>query len=93
MGVPSLKKMSLPLPEDMHSELLAESRRTGIPATRLVRAALDQWLRERRRDRRREEVRRFALGHAGGEHDVDPALESIAAERLSRLDGDACPER
>ena len=88
MALPSTKKLSLPLPEEMHRELFAESRRTGIPATRLVRAALATWLEDRRRQRRREEIRRFASEQAAGEYDLDPALEAAAAEELVRFDED-----
>ena len=84
----SVKKLSLPLPEDMHSELFDESRRTGVPATKLARAAIEDWLRRRKRERRREEIRRFATRHAGGEYDLNPVFESAAAEELSGDDGD-----
>ena len=88
MPTSPLKKFNLPLPEEMHSALFAESRRTGVPATRLVRSALEDWLRQRMREHRRDEVRRFALEHAGGEYDLDPVLESVAAEELDRFDED-----
>ncbi len=88
MTTSALKKFNLPLPEATHAALFDESRRTGVPATRLVREALEDWLRQRERERRREEVRRFADEHAGGEYDLDPALESIAAEELCRFDED-----
>jgi hypothetical protein len=82
------RKFNLPLPEEIHAALFDESRRTGVPATRLAREALEDWLRRRERDRRREEVRRFAMDNAGGEYDLDPALESIAAEELQEFDED-----
>ena len=88
MTVSSPKKLNLPLPEGMHSALFAEARRTGVPATRLARAAIEDWLEKQKRDRRRDDVRRFALGHAGGEYDLDPVLESVAAEELRRFDED-----
>ena len=88
MTVSAPKKLNLPLPEEMHSALFAEARRTGVPATRLVRAAIKDWLEKKMRDRRRDEVRRFALEHAGGEYDLDLVLESVAAEELNRFDED-----
>lgn len=89
--MPSLqtKKLNLPLSEETHRALFDESRRTGVPATRLAREALEDWLRQRERERRREEVRRFAMQHAGGDYDLDPALESIAAEELQGFDEDS----
>jgi len=82
------KKFNLPLPEETHRALFDESRRTGIPATRLVRSALEDWLQERKREHRKSEIRQFALEHAGSEYDLDPALESVAAEELLRFDED-----
>ena len=88
MSTSSLKKFNLPLPDEMHRALFAESSRTGVPATRLVRSALEDWLRQRMREHRRDEVQRFAAEHAGGEYDLDPVLESAAAEELHRFDED-----
>jgi len=88
MTTSQTKKFNLPLPEETHRALFDESRRTGIPATRLVRSALEDWLQERKREHRRIEIRQFAIEHAGGEYDLDPALESVAAEELLRFDED-----
>ena len=82
MGASTFKKLNLPLPDEMHRALFAESHEAGVPATRLVRSVLEDWLRQRRRERRREEVRRFAMEHAGSELDLDPELESAAEEEL-----------
>ena len=76
------KKLNLPLPFEMHKALFAESRAAGIPATRLVRSVLEDWLRKRRKERRREEVQRFALKQASGDLDLDLDLETAAAEEL-----------
>ena len=85
MSTSTCKKLNLPLPDELHRELFAESREAGIPATRLVRSVLEGWLQERRRSRRREEVRRFALEHASGELDLDPELEAASTEELERF--------
>lgn len=85
MSMTAYRKLNLPLPEEMHAELFTESREAGVPATRLVRSVLEDWLRERRRGRRREEVRRFALEHAGTELDLDPELENAASAELRRF--------
>ncbi len=79
------KKLSLPLPEKMHEAIFAESHEMGVPATRLVRSVLEDWLRERRRARRRAEVRRFAMEHSGSELDLDPELEAAATAELRRF--------
>jgi hypothetical protein len=80
------KRLSLPLSEEMHAALFAEARRSGVPATRLVRTALEQWLQDRERERRRMEIQRFAEQHGGGEYDFDPLIESAAADELVDFD-------
>ncbi len=85
MGLTAYKKLNLPLPEKMHEALFAESREAGVPATRLVRSVLEEWLQERRRARRRADVHRFALAHAGTELDLDPELEADATAELQRF--------
>jgi len=82
----SAKKLNLPLAPEMHEALFAESRSLGIPATKLARRVLEEWLRERRRKRLRQEIRRFALAAAGSRADLDPELEASAVEELGRLD-------
>lgn len=79
------KKMNLPLPPEMHEALFAESREMGVPTTRLVRRVLKDWLEERGRTRRREEIRRFAEAYAGTEIDLDSDLETAATEELRRF--------
>ena len=81
------KKLNLPLSDETHRALFDEARRSGVPATRLARSAIEEWLQERERERRREEIRRFAVEHAGGEYDLDPALEAVAAEEVLKYDG------
>jgi len=81
------KKLNLPLSEETHRALFEEARRTGVPATRIVRTALEELLRQRRRERRREEIRRFARERANTAYDLDPVLESVAADELRDFDG------
>lgn len=88
MATAAVKKLNLPLSAEMHEALFAEARRTGQPATRLVRSALEAWLLERQRARRQEEIRRFAQQAAGSTLDLDRELERAAAEELDRFDQD-----
>lgn len=85
MSISATKKLNLPLPQEMHEALFAESREMGVPTTRLVRSVLEDWLGERRRTRRRAEVRRFAMECAGTALDLDPELESAATEELRQF--------
>ena len=83
------KKLNLPLPASMHEAVFKEARRRRVPATRLVRSILGEWLGEQARERRAEEIRRFAAAHGGSEADLDPELESAGLELLEEDDDDA----
>ena len=85
MATTTFKKLNLPLPMEIHEALFSESKDMGVPTTRLVRTVLEDWLRERRRARRREEIRRFAISHARTELDLDIELDSAATEELQRF--------
>ena len=85
MGFTSYKKFNLPLPEEVHRALFAESRLAGVPATRLARSVLEHWIEQRRREHRRDEIRQFATEYAGSALDLDSDLEVAATEELSRL--------
>ncbi len=86
--VMTVKKLNLPMPPELHEALFAESRSLGVPATRIVRSALEDWLAKRRRARLEEEIHRFATTYGGTEVDLDPQLEQAATEELLRLDDD-----
>lgn len=88
MTATTFKKLNLPLPPEMHEALFAESKDMGIPATRLVRTVLEDWLRGRRKARRREEIRQFATACAGTEFDLDTELEAAAVEDLRYFYGE-----
>lgn len=88
MASTKTKKLNLPLSEETHRALFEEARRTGVPATRIVRTALEEWLRQRQRERRRDEIHEFATRHAGTGYDLDPILESIAADEAVAYDED-----
>jgi hypothetical protein len=72
----STKKLNLPLPGNLHRAVFAEARERGVPATRLVRSILQDWLDQRARAREAADLRRFAREHAGSELDLIPGLES-----------------
>jgi hypothetical protein len=77
-----VRKMNLPLPAQVHAAVFREARRAGIPATRLVRQVLGQWLSEQARAREADEIRCFAAAHAGSQVDLDPALAAAGLELL-----------
>ena len=82
MSVTTFRKLNLPLPEEMHKALFAESKHAGIPATRLARSAIQAWLDQQRQERRKEEIHKFAMKNAGSDLDLDQYLEAAATDEL-----------
>ncbi|HEY0512533.1 MAG TPA: hypothetical protein VGH73_11550 [Thermoanaerobaculia bacterium] len=76
----------LPLPQELHEMLRAESEASGEPATNLARAALTDWLKSRKRERRHAEIAAFAAENAGTDFDLDRDLEAAGIEVLE-VDG------
>ena len=82
MSMTPFKKFNLPLPEEIHKALFAESKHAGIPATRLARSAIQDWLDQQRQERRTEEIHQFARENAGTDLDLDQYLEAAANDEL-----------
>jgi hypothetical protein len=80
----TMKKMHLPLPPDTHARLKRESEATGIPTTVLARVAVTEWLERQERERIAEELRTFAMEHAGSELDLDYDFEGAASDALAQ---------
>jgi hypothetical protein len=76
------KTFRLLLPEALYTELRSAAREARRPTTRfaqeLVRASLDQW----RRERRRQEIAVYARQVAGSSEDLDPELERAGIQSL-----------
>lgn len=72
----------LPLPQELHDILRAESEASGEPATNLAREALTDWLKRRKKERRHAEIAAFAAKHAGTKLDLDPDLEAAGIEAI-----------
>jgi hypothetical protein len=60
-----MKNFHLPLPEDVYAALREEAAALQRPATVIARAAIDAWLRERRRASVRKSIAAYAVKHAG----------------------------
>lgn len=84
-----MRTFHLPLPPALYEELRAEADSADRPATEIVREALERWLTQRRRERLAEEIRAYATAEAGGDADLDPALERASLELLVAPEGAA----
>lgn len=81
------RHLNVPLEEDLYLRLRAEAERTGRPATRIVREAIERFLEDTRRLAVHEAIASYAAAVAGTRDDLDPELEAAAVELLR--DGDA----
>lgn len=82
MASNKLQNFHLPLPSELYARLREEAETAGIPATALAREALEDWLRERRRQSLRAELKAYANAVAGTAADLDEVLERAGAEYL-----------
>jgi predicted transcriptional regulator len=77
-----LRNFHLPLTGETYDRLKEEAARERRPATIVAREAIEEWLRERRRQFVREEIAAYAAIVAGSEADLDAGLERAAVEHL-----------
>lgn len=81
--------MNLSLPESTHAAVFRKAKRRRVPATRLVRSVLSDWLAAQARERAAEAIRRFAETRGGSATDLDPALETAGLELIDADPDDA----
>ena len=81
-----MKNLHVPLPEELHMGLRAESKRVRRPATVLARQAIESWLEEQRKRTRHEEIAAFAEQHADTNLDLDSDLEETSLEHLAETE-------
>ena len=82
MTRPTRHNFHLPLPEGLYRRLQRESQRTGAPATRVVREALELHLRDREREAVHEGLTEYVARMAGTGVDLDEDLAEAALEAL-----------
>ena len=78
--------MHVSLSTDIHTRLKAEAKRSGQPATVLVREAIETWLVEREKTALYHAIAHYAQAVAGTADDLDAEVEKAAVEHL--LDGE-----
>jgi hypothetical protein len=81
-GVARWRNFHVPLPEALYDRLQREAARAGRPATDLARVAIAEALAQRRRRVLHDAIRAYATAHAGGERDLDTALEQAGIDLL-----------
>ena len=76
----------VPLPGAVYDRLKSEAQRQKMPATQLVKQAVEYWLAEQERLTLHEEIAQYAAAKAGSGDDLDQDLEDAAVEHLSNRD-------
>ena len=74
--------MHVPLSTDIHTRLKAEAKRSGQPATVLVREAIETWLVAREKAALHQAITRYAEATAGTSADLDLDMENAAVEQI-----------
>lgn len=77
----SVQNFHIPLPADLYAKLREAAQATGQPATVVARAAIEAWLRERRRTMVNEAIAMYATATAGSTADLDLELEAASLEQ------------
>lgn len=77
------RNFHVPISENLYQALRREAERRGQPATRLVRALLEQWEQRLRAQSLHSEIADYASRQAGTSADLDPALEAAGIEALN----------
>ncbi len=83
MKTSSTTNFHLPLPHDLRDMLREEVELSGRPATAIARDALSEWLRQRQRNRLRDDIAAYATACAGTPADLDDDLERAGIESLT----------
>ncbi len=78
----TLHNFHVPLPEDLYSKLRLESERSKIPATAMVRHAVEIWLHQGEKDVLKKAISNYAAQHAGTSADLDQDIEAASIEYL-----------
>lgn len=76
------RNFHVPLPSETYDALREEAEARGIPATTIVREAVEGWIDEQRTKRLRDEIAAYAVEVAGTGSDLDPELEAAAAAEM-----------
>ncbi len=87
MATMARKKLHVPLPPEIYDALREEAEARGIPATTLVREAVEGWLDAQKAKRLRDEIAAYALEMAGTGASLDSELEAAAVAEMKMVTG------
>jgi len=78
----SVRNFHVPLSEDLYRRLREEAERFKRTATALARHAIDEWLKQNRKEALHRAIAAYASQHAGTSYDLDDGLEAAALDHL-----------
>jgi predicted DNA-binding protein len=82
MAAMARRNFHVPLPSETYDALREEAEARGVPATTIVREAVEGWIDDQKAKRLRDEIAAYAVEVAGTGADFDPELEAAAAAEM-----------
>ena len=82
------RNFHVPLPEELYDRLRAESRRREVPATQMVREAVEVWLDDAEQEALRHGIEAYAEEMAASSADLDEDLAESGLEHLDDEESD-----
>ena len=82
MATMARRNFHVPLPSETYDAIRDEAAALGVPATTIVREAVEGWIDDQKAKRLRDEIAAYAAEVAGTGADLDPELEAAAVAEL-----------
>lgn len=76
------RNFHVPLPDELYQVLRLEAERRRLPATVLVREAVEEWVQRLRAEVLHADIANYAARHAGSSADIDVHMEAAGIESL-----------
>lgn len=76
----TVKNFHVPMPPELHADLMQSAQVAGESATSIAREAIAQRVKELKRQQRRERIALYAAEMAGTDHDLNPDWEEAGLE-------------
>ena len=77
------RNFHVPPPDELYRVLRLEAERRRLPATVLVREAVEEWVERLRAEVLHAEIADYAAKHAGTSADIDVQMEKAGIESLT----------
>lgn len=85
--------LHISFPQALYRELKAESKLHKVPTTKLVREAVEIWLKRKKAATLEKSIIEYALQCAGTKDDLDEDLEEASLEVIHQIDNEDVAKR